>query len=158
MDALQRYALSDIISKKITAGNKQNKADAESELLPGDRRSVAFGDGGNAVLIGAVTRTKPRTVWKVTDEAALGKWVQEHHPDKVEMIPVPKEWFVKALLDQAAANGFPVTDDGEEIPGIEEKTGTSYASVKPEPDALERIQELVRSGALTVQELLAIDD
>ncbi|MNW55884.1 hypothetical protein D3C74_335720 [compost metagenome] len=73
------------------------------------------------------------------------------------MVPVPKEWFVKSLLEQAAANDFAVTDDGEEIPGIEKVTGTSYASVKPEKDALELIRGLVASGTLDMGELLAIE-
>lgn len=158
MDNMQRFVLSDIITKKITAGNKTNKAAAEEEMLPGDRKAVAFSQGGEPVVVAAVTRTKPREAWKVVDEAALGKWVQEHFPDKVQMIPVPKEWFIKSLLDQAAANDFAVTDDGEEIPGIDKVIGTSYASVKPEKDALETIQRLVRSGELNIGELLAIDE
>ena len=157
MDNMQRFVLSDIITKKITAGNKENKATVEEEMLPGDRKAVAFGEGGDAVVIAAVTRTKPRESWKVTDEAALAQWVQKNHADKVQMVPVPKEWFVKSLLEQAAANDFAVTDDGEEIPGIEKVTGTSYASVKPEKDALELIRGLVASGTLDMGELLAIE-
>lgn len=157
MDNMQRFVLSDIITKKITAGNKENKAAVEDEMLPGDRKAVAFGMDGEAVVIAAVTRTKPRESWKVTDEAEFTKWVHQNHPDKVQMIPVPKEWFVKSLLEQAAANDFAVTDDGEEIPGIEKVTGTSYASVKPEKDALELIRGLVASGELNMGELLAIE-
>lgn len=157
MDNMQRFVLSDIITKKITTGNKENKATVEEEMLPGDRKAVAFGEGGEAVVIAAVTRTKPRESWKVTDEAALTQWVQQNHPDKVQMVPVPKEWFVKSLLEQAAANDFAVTDEGEEIPGIEKVTGTSYASVKPEKDALELIRGLVASGTLDMGELLAIE-
>ena len=80
-----------------------------------------------------------------------------NHPDKVEMIPAPKEWFVKSLLDQAAANGVAVTDAGELIPGIDQVTGTSYASAKPEKDADAKLARLVAAGVIQTAELLMIE-
>ena len=154
MDNIQRFALSDLITKKISAGNKENKAAAEAELHAGDRRTVVV----EGETLGAVTMTKPRTAYKVTDPDALARWVAEQFPDKVEMVPVPKEWFVKGLLEQAKANGAPITDDGELVPGIEEVTGTSYASLKADPDAFSKLAGLIGSGQLALGELLAIDE
>lgn len=157
MDKFQKYFLSDVFAKMVANGNRENKVAAENELLPGDRRSVAFEKDGQPVILGAITRTKPRTVWKVVDEAEFTKWAVANFPDKVERVPVPKEWFVKSLLEQAAQNGVAVTDEGEEIPGIDQVTGSSYASVKPEKNAVDRIRELVQSGELSLTELLQIE-
>lgn len=157
MDNIQKFMAADMLSKKVSVLQKSLKADAETVLEPGDRRTVSFELDGEKITLGAITRTKPRTAWKVLDEGALVKWIQENHPDKVEMVPAPKEWFVKSLLDQAAANGVAVTDDGELVPGIGSVTGTSYASAKPEKDADEKLAKLVAGGVIQTAELLMIE-
>lgn len=157
MDNLQKFVAVDMLSKKVGGLQKALKAEAEGVLEPGDRKSVAFELDGEKVVLGAITRSKPREAWKVKDEAALTKWIQANHPDKVQMVPVPKEWFIKSLLEQAAQNGVAVTDEGEMIPGIEVTSGTSYASVKPERDADEKLARLVQAGVLKTSELLQIE-
>lgn len=157
MDNIQKFMAADVLSKKVSALQKSLKADAETVLEPGDRKSVSFELDGEKITLGAITRTKPRTAWKVLDEGALVKWIQENHPDKVEMVPAPKEWFVKSLLDQAAANGVAVTDDGELVPGIGSVIGTSYASAKPDKDADEKLAKLVAGGVIQTAELLMIE-
>lgn len=157
MDNIQKFMAVDMLSKKVGTLQKSLKADAETVLEPGDRKTVAFEVDGEKVVLGAITRTKPRTAWKVVDEGALTKWIQENHPDKIEMIPAPKEWFVKSLLEQAAANGVSVTDDGELVPGIEVREGASYASAKPEKDADAKLARLVAAGVIQTSELLAIE-
>ncbi|MFC9934617.1 hypothetical protein [Glutamicibacter sp. NPDC127525] len=157
MDNIQKFMAADMLSKKVSALQKSLKADAETVLEPGDRKTVSFELDGEKITLGAITRTKPRTAWKVVDEGALTKWIQENHPDKIEMIPAPKEWFVKSLLDQAAANGVAVTDGGEMVPGIESREGTSYASAKPEKDADEKLARLVAGGVIQTAELLMIE-
>ena len=157
MDNIQKFMAADMLSKKVSALQKSLKADAETVLEPGDRKTVSFELDGEKITLGAITRTKTRTAWKVLDEGALVKWIQENHPDKIEMIPSPKEWFVKSLLDQAAANGVAVTDDGELVPGIGSVTGTSYASAKPEKDADEKLAKLVAGGVIQTAELLMIE-
>lgn len=157
MDNIQKFMAVDMLSKKVGGLQKSLKADVETVLEPGDRKTVAFELDGEKVVLGAITRTKPRKAWKVTDEAELTKWIQANHPDKIEMVPVPKEWFVKSLLEQAAQNGVAVTDGGELVPGIEVREGMSYASAKPEKDADEKLARLVAGGVIQTSELLAIE-
>lgn len=157
MDNIQKFMAADMLSKKVSALQKSLKAEAEGELEPGDRKSVAFDLDGEKIVLGAITRTKPREAWKVTDEASLTKWIEENHPDMVQMIPVPKEWFVKSLLAQAAAIDAPVTDAGELVPGIAKVSGVSYASAKPERDADAKLARLVAGGVIQTSELLAIE-
>lgn len=154
---MQKFMAADMLSKKVGALQKSLKAEAESGLEPGDRKSVVFELDGEKIMLGAITKTKPRTAWKVTNEAELGKWIQENHPDKVQMVPVPKEWFVKSLLEQAAKNDVAVTDEGELVPGIDQVTGTSYASAKPEKDADAKLARLVAAGVIQTAELLMIE-
>lgn len=157
MDARQKFFLLDQLAKRVKAAADAAKADLEQQMMPGDRNGVSLSLGEEAVALGAVTRTKPRPAWKVTDEAALTAWVEENHPERIERVPQVREWFVKSLLENAAANGAAITDDGEVIPGIAEVTGGSYVSAKPEKDAGEQMARLAAAGAFSVAELLQIE-
>ena len=157
MDNIQKFFVMDALGKKVADAKKPLKAEAEKELKAGDRKTVSFDLGGEEVVLGAITRTKPRAAWKVTNEAELTAWIAENHPDMVEQVPVPKDWYVQSLLAQAAKMDAPVTEAGELVPGIEVVTGTSYASAKPEKDMEEKLARLVAGGVIQTSELLSIE-
>lgn len=157
MEDVQKFFLMDALGKKVNDAKKPLKAQAEKELKAGDRKTVSFELGGEEVVLGAITRTKPRPAWKVTNEAELTAWIAENHPDMVEQVPVPKEWYVQSLLAQAAKMDAPVTEAGELVPGIAVVTAVSYASAKPEKDMDEKLARLVAGGVIQTSELLAIE-
>lgn len=157
MEDIQKFFVIDALGKKVADAKKQLKAVAEAELKAGDRKTVSFELDGEDVVLGAITRTKPRAAWKVTNEGELLTWIQENHPDMIEQVPVPKEWYVQSLLAQASKMDAAVTEEGELVPGIEVVTGTSYASAKPEKDMDAKLALLVANGVIQTSELLAIE-
>lgn len=157
MDNIQKFFVMDALGKKVADAKKPLKAAAETELKAGDRKTVSFELNGEEVVLGAITRTKPKAAWKVTDETKLLKWILENHPDMIERVPVPKEWYVQSLLAQAAKMDAAVTEEGELVPGIGVVTGTSYASAKPEKDMDAKLAQLVAGGVIKTAELLAIE-
>ena len=152
-----RFMLLDRLAKRVKTAADAAKAELDKGMLPGDRTGVSLPLNGEPVVLGAVTRPKPTTKWVVTDEAALLAWVKEDHPERIEMVPQIREWYVKSLLDNAAANGAPITDEGEIVPGIGQKTGSSYISPKPEKDVDSLIEKLAAGGAVSIAGLLALE-
>lgn len=154
-----KFLILDALAKKVKAGADAMKAELAESMIPGERTAVSFtlpGESGPVVL-GFVTKSSPAAKWVVTDPAALLAWVKEVHPDRVEMVPQVREWFVKSLLDNAGANGAAITDDGEIIPGIDLKEGSSYALPKPEKDIADKLTRLASAGAVSFTELLALE-
>lgn len=152
-----RFMLLDRLAKRVKAAADAAKAELDQDMLPGDRTGVSLLLHGEPVVLGAVTRSKPTTKWVVTDEAALLAWVKEAHPERIEMVPQIREWYVKSLLDNAAQNGAAITDEGEIVPGIEQKTGSSYVAPKPEKDVDSLIERLAAGGAVSIPALLALE-
>lgn len=157
-----RYMLVALLKKQVAAletslkGEFENGTETEKALRPSERRVVVVEVDGEDIELGGLTRTKPNPSWKVTDETAFTRWVQANHPDAIEQTPAVKEWFTANILQAAKANKAAVTEDGEEIPGVELVTGTSYVKPTPAADAVEKVQQLVAAG-FTWGEVLQIE-
>lgn len=164
-----RYMLVALLKKQVATlesslkGEFENGVpDADGKLIekplrPSERRVVVVEVDGEDIELGGITRTKPNPAWKVTNESQFIKWVQDNHPENIEQSPSVKEWFTTNILNAAKAKGAPVTDEGEEIPGIELVTGSSYVKPTPATDAVEKVQALVSSGGFTWGEVLQIE-
>jgi hypothetical protein len=175
MSALSReveYMAVYLLKKRVAALEEQLKAKyadgvkapdgtvLEKGMRPGERKAVVVElEDGTEVELGGITRSKPTPAWKVTDPQALDAWIRENQPDVVETVTqqVVPEWFVANLLNAAKATGAAVSDGGEEIPGIALVTGSSYVAPKPSGDADQKLEELVRAGALSWSDVLAIE-
>ena len=131
----------------------------EKPMRPGERKAVVVElEDGTEVELGGITRSKPTPAWKVTDQNALEAWVRENQPDVLETVTITRvpEWHYANLLNTAKSTGSAVTAEGEEIPGIEKVSGSSYVAPKPAGDAEQKLEELVRNGSLAWSDVLAI--
>lgn len=143
-----RAVLARWLGDEVRALTAATREVVEPQLQPGERVRAELPDG---TVIGAVTIGKPAESAVVTDERALLAWVRKNRP--TELIEQVNPAYLDQLKRQAKANGdFPVTADGEVIPGIEVRTGS--ASYRPTVDAAQvpllrrRLAELVSGGLL----------
>lgn len=68
----------------------------------------------------------------VNDPEAFLTWVDEHHPEEIEVVQQVNPAFIKRFTN---ANGILVGPDGElDVPGIIVKSGPATVSVQPEKD------------------------
>lgn len=136
--------------KKVQSGAKEKLSE---DMVVEDRKTVQEVLDGKPVKLGSVTYVKGRAAFKVTNEAAFLRWVEEHHPDAVEMKPTVPEWFVKNLLD---AEGFDPST-GEEVDGIGLVEGDPYMRALPAKDAEESLRALAAAGAIDWAEVLELE-
>lgn len=165
-----RYMLVALLKKQVATMESSLKAEFENgikgaddkfiekPLRPSERRVVVVEVDGEDVELGGITRTKPVPGWKVTNEAQFTRWVQENHPENIDKQPTVKEWFAASILAAAKASGAAVTETGEEIPGIELVSSTSYVKPTPAADAVAKVQALIGSGGFTWAEVLQIEE
>lgn len=102
------------------------QADAEST---GGRQWAVDVDGEKVATVSlSGGKSKPR----VTDEAALIEWAQQHRPDMVETRPrlTAQAAGTLAALIEAYEDGDAVTAEGEVIPGVAETHGAVYQSLR----------------------------
>jgi hypothetical protein len=152
--------LENALKAKYAEGTK----DADGKVIdkpmrPGERRAVYVElEDGTEVELGGITRSKPTPAWKITDPDALEAWVRVNQPEILETVTITRvpEWHYTNLLNTAKSLGSAVTPDGEEIPGIEQVAGSSFVAPKPSGDAEQKLEELVRAGALNWSDVLAI--
>lgn len=99
------------------------------------------------VKLAVISKTAGKLSAKVTDEAALLKWVKANRPDQLRQ--VVEDAYVKALLKSAVENGDAVDEEtGELIPGIEVAQGTAFLSARPTAEAKDRMRELLNGSGL----------
>lgn len=157
MNPHMRYLILSILRKTVAEHETAYKRDFEAEMKPGDRSSQYVTVDGEEVELGGVTRSKPSPAWKVTDEAKFTRWVEEHDPDAIMWVPVVSEQYTAQVLSQAKADGAAVTPEGEEIPGIQKTTPTSYVAAKPVKDAGAVLSRMVAEGQLSWADVLEVE-
>jgi hypothetical protein len=149
-----RVAALKALRDKVSDAYNQARADAVAALSPGDRLHAALPDGSD---IGTVSVVDGKTSAKVTNPAALLKWVQVNAPDEVEQVPQVRESYLGALLarcenvDGAAMHA----KTGELLPGVRFETGDPYARVTQTHDQAEAFVSAWRAGTLAPDAVLA---
>lgn len=131
--------LSDLIKTQVD----DTKAAVTESMEPGDRVTAKLQDG---TKIASVTLTDPSARAKVVDEAAFTKWVEANAPS--EVVATVRESYRKQLLDAVKSRGAPVTENGEEIPGVDVTTTDPYPSVRAASGAQEAIAKAWRDGTV----------
>jgi hypothetical protein len=65
----------------------------------------------------------------VSNPGELVEWLIERHPD--EVVPTPREMFVKALRKRCKPSGDVVVDGttGEVVPGLDYRTGGRFIGI-----------------------------
>lgn len=149
------YMIIHLLKKRVSELESVYKENYTEAMRAGERKAVYVQlDDGEEVDLGGITRSKPTATWKVTQPNVLGEWVRANRPDLVETLTVVPDRHIADLLASAKKQGAAVTDEGEEIPGIEEVTGSSYVAPKPGPDALEQVEGMVSTGALQWNQIM----
>lgn len=177
-DLALRVAALKIVADMSRDAYNQARATAAAAMQCGDRlmgRSPLDG-----AKIGAVTKTDPKPVCRITDQSALTDWVAEHYPNHVEFDfdVIGSDQEVKSVLfehaphllrrtrtiaadllrqlrEDSAAIGAPVGPGGEaDIPGLVVETPEGTVSCRPDPEAFSAVAELVRSGRLSFESLV----
>lgn len=153
--AATRAALGKFFEDRLKEARRILNAEVMDALDAGDRKGAVLDDGTD---VGTVSVTKGRTSLQITDSAAFMEWVRENSPHNL-FTPEPVEQvrpaFTKALIAGAKViDGLIVdTETGEVVPGLAQKTGDPYVSVKISDDQLDAIYAALADGRLA--ELLA---
>lgn len=177
-DLALRVAALKVVADTARDAYNQARADAAAVMQRGDRlmgRSPLDG-----AKIGAVTKTDPKPVCRITDESALTDWVVEHYPNHVEFDfdVIGSDQEVKSVLfehaphllrrtrtispdllrqlrEDSTALGAPVGPGGEaDVPGLVVEIPEGTVSCRPDPDAFAVVVELVRSERLSFESLV----
>lgn len=99
------------------------------------------------VKLAVISKTAGKLSAKVTDEAALLKWVKANRSDQLRQ--VVEDAYVKALLKSAVENGAAVDEEtGEVIPGIEVAQGAPFVSARPTAEAKALMSDLLKGSPL----------
>lgn len=150
MTDIQRAARELTAAKVLADVAKQRTAAAREQLTAhmrdtGTERVRVSGDDGRD--LGAVSLARGRLLARVCDEAAFMKWVADRYP--TEVVTVVRPAFVQRLMAEATTLQDPVDrQTGEVIPGVELIRGEPYLTVRPTPEARERMQSLLSSAGL----------
>lgn len=126
--ALKRLA--DVVKEGMAYAKEQHLAALleDAEQNDGTQWAVKIDDEKVATVTLAGGKSSPR----VTNEADLIAWAQDHHPDMVETRPrlTPTAAGTLKALVADYIDGEAVTEEGELIPGVTETTGAVYQSVR----------------------------
>lgn len=176
----QRLVLAKYLADALAALRRDELVPAAAdEWVPGERQSVKFG-GRQA---GWVSLPKPVTTARVTDEAkllawceqhapgairdndevivdqALIGWLKEHRPQSVRTRREVDGYVTDAILAGLKRDGRYVTVNGDihgEVPGVTVSEGEPSPRVNLEPDAHAVIADAWRSGGIPLADLLAL--
>jgi hypothetical protein len=103
--------------------------------------------------IGSVQVTGAAASWRVTDMAALLKWVKANAPTEVETIEQVRPAYVTKLLGDCKAGALP---DGVVPDGVDIIEGSPTLAVRPSADAAEVIERAITDGTLRWADVLAL--
>jgi len=112
----------------------------------GDRIGAALGPGGE--VAGHVLYKRGAVKAEISDPGAFHRWVEKNRPEEIETITRVRPAFAKAVLTRAQRLGTPVTEDGEEIPGVSVLAKDPQVTVIPTEDAEELVRQAWQSGQL----------
>ena len=130
----------------LDAAEKDAKAAlAAAGMGPGDRVHARVSDG---VSGGTVSMSAPKGTWKVRDEDAFTRWVQESRPD--EIVPSVRASYKTHVLRNVEKTG--------EVPdGVEFAEGSSFVTVRLTDEQRQAITEALMGGEVDWKGLLAIE-
>lgn len=162
-----------VVSDFTKARYDEARGEASEVMQAGDRLMARSPIDGTKM--GPVTKSDPKPVAKIVDEAALTEWMGEFYPDNLETgyeIAATENEIVQVLFEfaghllkprkrikpevlaqvkrESAAMGCPIGPGGEvDLPGIAIDTPEPVVSCKPDPaTALLVVQQLFREGRL----------
>lgn len=151
-DVATLLLLQSVVAKKLAEQSRATRDQAGDAFNVIGMRDVGMiGDEP----IGTVQLNKGRETWAVTDEKALLAWVEASFPEQVETVRRVRPAYVAALLARAKAEGVPITDAGELIPGIQVHESDPTLMVKASEDAPDVIARAFAEGRLNLGDLSA---
>lgn len=127
--ALKRVA--DVVKDGMAYIKDQHLAALQADAEQSGGRQWAVDVDGEKVATISLGGGKSKPV--ITDEAALIEWAQQNRPDMVEERPRLTEQAKRSTLPAliaAYADGEAVTEDGVQVPGVEEGHGSEYQSLR----------------------------
>lgn len=171
MSTEREVALGMVVTKwaadRIVPGIKTLRDTGKNDLIPGE--SVAAVSPVNGEVLGKVTRTKPKPVASVEDEAALLAYVAETDPEAlrdVDVITGSHEKVVEALKESHphlvsqtvkvvdyALNALLKKAEGDKEfrpPGIKVETPVGTVNIYPAKDMDEHFEAVIKSGAVAL--------
>lgn len=135
-----------LIGDVVAAEHKPVKAELCALMVDAGVERVRVTDDAGTNL-GAVSLARAGAKARLADPAAFTAWVAARYPQHLHQ--VVREAFVRKVLDDATAAEAPVdTSTGEVVPGVELVAGEPYVTVRPSPDARERMRETLLSSGL----------
>lgn len=167
-------AASQVLGQFFKGRYDELRAEAETNMNPGDRRVVLSPLDGKTP-IAEVYRSKPRDVAVVDDLEAFTTWMRanyrgmtetsyevigtdeqvlrvlfEHAPHLLKAKHKVKQKARLDILDQATKNGFPMGPGGEaDMPGVGfTKNSQPYVACKPDKDAALAMFQLYAQGRI----------
>ncbi len=152
-----------VLRKQLTEHENALRLTLRAQLLPGDRQQGAvmpLSLDAAPGLVGYALLTVGSQSWRVTKPAELLEWAKEATPGEVVVREEVRPAFLTVLLSDCKEHGGwlnKATGQVVDVPGIECKTGDPVLQVKPNADAHRLITEAWVSGALTWDDLLAIE-
>ena len=136
-----------LLQKQVKEALDKKRAEWGTGKTPGDRSGAAIG----GEQLGTVSFEKAKNSFKLTDPEAALEWAQEHLPQVVKFEPFLDVAWVTAVSKE------PVTPDGEIIPGFELVEPAPRIVVRADKDGAEVLSRALATGALTFDEVLAVE-
>ncbi|WP_116051911.1 hypothetical protein [Amycolatopsis palatopharyngis] len=177
-DLALRVAALKVVSDYTTRRYNEARAEAAERMERGDRLMARSPLAG--VKVGAVSKSDPKPVARVTDEKAFTDWVRKNYPDRMvydfdvigstqEVVSVlfehaphllrkitkPDPELVREIRADSVGLGAPVGPAGEaDVDGLEVTTPDGIVSCKPDPEALAAVVDLIRADKLSLEGLV----
>ena len=142
-----RVAVLKALVEKVTAVDQQARAELLEAMLDAgaEKATAELPDGAKVSSVSLVGGDKVTA--RVVDDAAFLAWVKKNRPDEVE--EKVRASYRKVVLEDIAKTG-------EEVPGVELGTSSTYLSNRFKPGGKEAIEAAFTKGALTLPEVLAL--
>lgn len=138
-----RAAALKILADRVNAAFKEAKEALAEALGPEGRKNATF-DGMKLASI-SVSKIGRISI----DERLLTAYVEENYPTEVYSAPKIRPAFLDAIKKATEAAGEPSMPDGTlDVPGV--SLGDSWPVVRKTPGADELVEQLWRTGRLTI--------
>lgn len=159
---------------KDLVADADRKTRAKITLGKGSRETVWVIVEDEEVELGQVLRTKPKPEARVCDQVALDEWLTATQPNAVETtLEFTDVHQVAAVVAEAGRDDLIreqvrvpdwLREDakrralaGEPVPGVQVVVGEGTLTVRPSPVAPSAVEALIRSRAIRLDEVLAIE-
>ena len=155
-DAARDLLVAKWLTERLIAGRREELEPQAVRALPeGTRIPVVLG-GANA---GTVSRPKTATGATVKHPLKFLAWVREYRPGEIETVEQVRQSFADAVRKSVKEHGGwldPATGEVIPVPGIEQTEGSPVVRVELAPDAEAAIARAWRSGAISLDTVLAL--